>query len=303
MKKQPLYLRFIILLLILSLTSCVGARPLASPFTSPVTTPKATFPPGSKLLTISYIDVGQGDSILIQTPNGRTMLIDAGDTFAQSAIVDYLALRKVQKIDILMMTHAKQSHIGCMAYVIEHYPIGSVYMPEYAISNNVATYDSLLKTIESKKLPIVYAKAGMSIDLDSELSIRIAAPNGTSYGDLNAFSIVMKLVYGKTSFLFTGDASEVSEKEMLSAKADIQADVLKIGHHGDAGSSTAAFLNAVSPKYAVISVGVDNSYGYPTEEVLNRLAAVNAKVYRTDESGTIVITSDGQSMRIVGLGR
>ncbi len=303
MKKRLIVFRSIAFLLILfSLASCSSIKPSQSP-TSPGATSEATFPPGSKLLTISYIDVGQGDSILIQTPNGKTILIDAGDTFAQKAIADYLALRKVQKIDILMMTHAKQSHIGSMGYVIEHYAVGSVYMPEMATSNNVATYDSLLKTIQSKKLPIVYAKAGMNVELDSALSIRIAAPNSTSYEDLNAYSIVMKVAYGKTSFLFTGDASEISEKEMLSAKADIQADVLKVGHHGDVASTTTAFLNVVSPKIAVISVGKDNSYGYPTEEVLSRLAAANAKIYRTDELGTIVITSDGQTIHIKGLGR
>ncbi len=283
--------------------SCSGQN--GTPFASqsaPAATPEATFPPDAKLMTISVIDVGQGDSILIQTPNGKTMLIDAGDTFAQSAIVNTLNAKSIKKIDVLVATHPKQSHIGSMGYIVEHFAIGAVYMPEMATSNNVDTYGDLLKTIQNKKVPIVYTKAGMSVELDSALLIHIVAPNSNSYEDHNAFSIVMKITYGKNSFLFTGDASEISEKEMLAAKADIKADVLKIGHHGDAESTGTAFLNAVSPKIALVSVGRNNQYGYPTQEVLNRLNAVGASVYRTDVDGTIVITSDGQNFRISTLG-
>ena len=266
-------------------------------------TPSTTesYPVGStpgKRLTISYIDVGQADSILIQTPNGSNMLIDAGEAATQEALASYLTSKGVHNIDVLVATHPHADHIGGMAYIIKHFTIGSIYMPK--ATTTTATYEDLLYTIQSKELIINTAKAGVVIDLDSDLTVKMLAPNSASYDNLNDYSAVIKMTYQRTSFLFMGDTSSVSEKEMLkNEKADLKADILKVGHHGSSTSSTATFLAAVAPKHAIISVGKDNTYGHPAQATLDRLKKVNALIYRTDQDGTIIVISDGQTITVM----
>jgi len=246
------------------------------------------------LLKVHFIDVGQGDSIFIQSPTGETMLIDAGVPQMGNRVVNYLKNLGIKKIDILVGTHPHEDHIGGMDYVIDNFDIGKFYMPK--VTTNTKTFEYVLNAAKNKGLKIDVAKAGVSLDLGSEASAKMIAPNGTKYDDLNEYSAVIKLTYGDTSFLFTGDAGAESEKEMINQGYDLKSDVLKIGHHGSYTSTTTAFLNAVDPEYAVISSGKGNDYGHPHSVTLKKLKVRNIPVYRTDECGTIVATSDGHKI-------
>ena len=163
-------------------------------------------------------------------------------------------------------------------------------------SSNTQTFRDLMTAIASKGLKPIEAKAGVKLDLGPEIYAELLAPNSSGYQDINDYSAVLRLIYGKNSFLFTGDAETQSESEMLHLGSQLKVDVLKVGHHGSRTSSTAAFLKLVAPKYAVISVGKGNSYGHPTQETLDRLSSIGATIYRTDESGTIVCESDGTNI-------
>jgi len=247
----------------------------------------------TKNLTIHFIDVGQADSIFIELPNDETMLIDAGNNADGDNVVAYINGLGYDTINYLIATHPHEDHIGGMAYVVDNINIESVYMPK--AQNDTRTFEDLLQAIQNKGLTINTAKAGISIiDIDN-LKVGIIAPNSDSYDDLNDYSAVIKLTYKNNSFLFMGDAETLSENEIT---ADVNADVLKIGHHGSSSSTSEVFLNKVSPKYAIISVGADNSYGHPATETTEKLDNVGAIVYRTDQDGTIVFTSDGSNISV-----
>jgi len=262
--------------------------------TAPVkdTTP-TTVVQGQKL-RVSYIDVGQADSILIQIPNGKNVLIDAGNNGDANTITSYLKNQGVSKLDIVIATHPHEDHIGSMDKVINTFDIGQVIMPRK--DSTTQTYKDLITAIQNKGLKITEAKAGLKLDLGSEVNALLIAPNSASYEDVNNYSAVLKLSYGTNTFLFEGDAQEQSENEMVNAGFNLKADVLKVGHHGSHTSSSTAFLSKVQPKYAVISVGKGNSYGHPAQTTIDRLASIGAKVYRTDQSGTIVTESDGTNI-------
>ncbi len=311
MKKRSL-VSTVLCIMLLSLCAyplgCRSAAPAATnsaqtPSPTAVPTPASSFSPDAKLLTISVIDVGQGDSILIQTPNGKTMLIDAGDTFAANSVTDFLAAKGVKKIDILVLTHPKQSHVGGMPAVIERYPIGSLYMPDCAMTNAEQSMRDFQAAVKNKNIPVITARAGVSIAPDDALTVEMLGPVGTGYETTNDYSAIIKITYLQNTFLFPGDATQTSEAELIKSGANLKADVLKIGHHGDATSSSEAFLRAVSPKIALISVGKDAYFILPQREVLDRIAAVGASIYRTDNDGSIIVTSDGQSIRVKRMGK
>lgn len=245
-------------------------------------------------LKVHFIDVGQGDSIFIESPGGKTMLIDAGVPEMGKKVVDYIKSLGVTKIDILVGTHPHEDHIGGMDRVIESFEIGKFYMPK--VTTNTRTFEYVLNAAKNKGLKIDVAKAGVTLDLGHSVSAEMIAPNSSKYDDLNEYSAVIKLVYKNTSFLFTGDAGAESEREMIEKGYDLKSDVLKIGHHGSSTSTTASFLDDVSPKYAVISCGKGNDYGHPHSSTLKKLKNRNIPVYRTDECGTIVASSDGQNI-------
>lgn len=247
---------------------------------------------GAKL-KVHYIDVGQGDSEFLELPNGQTMLIDAGNPENGTQIVNYVKGLGHNKIDYLVATHPHSDHIGGMAEVVDSLDIGSVYMPKK--STNTKTFEGLLSALQNKGLKINTAKVGVNIIKTGDLNIDILAPVNIDGNDLNQYSAVIKVTYGTTKFLFMGDAGQPSEEQI---SADVSADVLKVGHHGSKTASSQEFLNKVHPRYAVIEVGKGNSYGHPTAATLSKLQGVGATIYRTDNDGTIIFTSDAKTITI-----
>lgn len=192
-----------------------------APENKPTTGPK---------LKVHYIDVGQADSILIQTPGGKNMLVDAGNNEDANTIVSYLQSQGVQRLNVVIGTHPHEDHIGSLDTIITTFDIGQVVMPK--VQANTRTYKDVITAIANKGLKITEAKAGLLLDLGPGVRAQLLAPNETNYKDLNNYSAVLKLTYGKNVFLFTGDAQDISENEILNAGDDLKADVLKVGHHG-----------------------------------------------------------------------
>jgi competence protein ComEC len=242
-------------------------------------------------LSVHIIDVGQGDSILICC-EGKDMLIDGGIPQQTATVENYLRSCGVKRLEYVIGTHPHNDHIGGLAGVITNYDIGTIIMS--GATTTTQTYENLLAAISSKKMSITRAKVGNRYELGGAEFV-ILAPVGT-YDDLNNMSVVIKLTYKSKSFLFTGDASEESEKDMLAGKYNLSADVLKVGHHGSSTATTQAFLDAVKPSFAVISVGQDNSYGLPDTEVTQRIRSAGIKLFRTDTDGTVVFESNGKNI-------
>ncbi len=242
-------------------------------------------------MAVHFIDVGQGDSTIIQLPNGENMLIDAGNNGDIKIIQPYLEKLGVEKIDYLIGTHPHADHIGAMDDVIKNYEIGELYMPK--AQANTKTYRDVLTAIADKGLIVKTAKSGVVIFDKDGVKAEMLAPCSETYKDLNNYSAVIKLTYNNTAFLFEGDAEDVSENEILQSGADVRADVIKAGHHGSSSSSTQAYIDAVKPTYAVISCGADNDYGHPHRETVATFNDKGIEMLRTDIDGSIVITSDG----------
>jgi competence protein ComEC len=269
---------------------CAGLSPVHPPRQNTSQTPENT--PG--LMKVSFIDVGQGDSVLAQLPDGRNMLVDAGARDAGTKVINYLKKAGVKKIECLVATHPHEDHIGGMAAVIREFNIGEIYMPGAA--HTTRAYSDLLEAAQSKGLKITAATAGIKLVDTGGFSASVLAPGSAAYEELNNYSAVIKLTCGKVSFLLTGDALAQSEAEIMAKGVNLRADVLKVSHHGSYSSTSRNFLAAVRPQYAVISAGAGNDYGYPHEAILRRLGGV--RVFRTDLDGDVVFTTDGESLQI-----
>lgn len=243
-------------------------------------------------LKVHYINVGQGDAILIQQDK-HSMLIDAGNNGDGQIIKNYLDKQGVNNLDFLIGTHPHADHIGGMDYIINSLKVGKIYMPK--TTANTKTFKNVVVAAQNKGLKIKMPIVGTSFDV-GQAKCTILAPNGNNYKNLNDYSIVIKVQFGSNNFLFTGDAEATSEMEMVKKSFDLKSDVLKVGHHGSKTSTCQAFLDKVNPKYAVISCGKDNKYNHPNKSTMDRLKAKRVKIYRTDESGTIVATSDGKNV-------
>lgn len=245
------------------------------------------------LLKVHYLDVGQGDSIFIELPNNETMLIDAAEFYQSENIINYLKNLNYQKIDYVIGTHPHTDHIGGLKDIINTFEIGKIYMPK--VVSTTKTYESLLMAIKDKNLKINTAKAGTSIIDTDALKINILAPNNSTYTELNNYSVVTKITYGTTKFLFMGDAEKLSENEI---KENVTADVIKIGHHGSNTSSSIDFIKKVNAKYGIISVGLNNKYNLPKEETITNWENSGTKIYLTSINGTITAISDGTNIKI-----
>ena len=244
-------------------------------------------------LIVHFLDVGQGDSIFIELPNGKTMLVDAGENYHGQGIIDYVQTIGYQKLDYVVATHPHEDHIGSMPYIVRNFEIGSIYMPD--VTANTATFESLLKAIKAKGLRVKNGRTGVHIIKDGELTADIIAPDKPDESNLNNSSIVLLLTFGNVSYLLTGDAET---KELNAIRADMHATVLKAGHHGSKTSTTQTLLKKISPDVTVISCGKSNDYGHPHAEVLKMLKSVNSSVYRTDRDQTVIVATDGSSLTV-----
>lgn len=247
-------------------------------------------------VSIHYIDVGQGDCELI-LDHGKTVLIDAGEVDKGNVVVRYLKSLGIKKIDLFIGTHPHTDHIGGFLTVAKNFDIDRIIIPE--IPENMipttSTYKNFLKLIKEKKISVDRAEMGKHYKI-GEGSLNILGPIGKSYTEINDWSVAARYVYKDTSFLFCGDMEKESEKDLLSSNQLIKSDVLKLNHHGSKTSNTKKFLDAVAAKIFVIEVGKDNTYNHPSAEVMKRLK--DAKIYRTDCDGTIVISTDGKKIDI-----
>lgn len=256
-------------------------------------------------LEVRYLDVGQGDSILIRIPNGANafvMLIDTGEQQYAQGLQDYLTELEIDRIDVLVNTHPHADHMGAMADIITEFEIGEIYMPMLTEEQVPTTrvYENLLDAILAKNITANPLYEGVYIDtpIDAQIEVYWPKQNSSDVKELNNVSGVMRLTYGNTSFLFTGDAEELVEEELVSSDLDLSATVLKCGHHGSSTSTTNEFLQAVQPQLCVISCGADNRYGHPSEEVMKLLADYGCEVYRTDQQDTIIMVSDGKQITV-----
>ena len=243
-------------------------------------------------LVVHYLDVGQGDSEILQC-GGQTMLIDAGTNDSTNVLIQDIKELGITRFDIIVATHPHEDHIGGMDAIIKQFDIGTVYMPD--VTTNTATFTAMLKEIKNKNLTPVHPTAGMVFNLGNA-QCTVLAPNSSKYPDTNNYSIVIRVVFGSNSFLFTGDAEKLSEDEMLAHGNNLQADVLKVGHHGSDTATSSAFLSAVNPRWAVIEVGAGNDYGHPHAVTLQKLTAAGVTIYRTDLNGTVTVTSNGSNL-------
>ena len=251
-----------------------------------------TKPSGELLseLSVFYIDAGQADSIMI-TSGGESMIIDAGNNADGDDVVSFLKSKGVSNLKYAVGTHPHEDHIGGLDDVLNSFPVEKVLLPD--VTTNTKTFASVLDAIENNNLSLSVPTAGEQYKVGSATLTVVSCLKTT---DLNNSSIVLRMDHGENSFLFTGDAESEAEQAILSAGYDVNCDVLKAGHHGSKTSTSSAFLTAVSPDVAIISCGVDNSYGHPSPETIQKLSGI--EVYRTDLNGTITVVSDGSKYTI-----
>ena len=242
-------------------------------------------------MEVHFINVGQGDATLIKCGE-QSMLIDTADDSKGTAIQNYLNKQNVKTLDYLILTHPDADHIGGAPVVITKFEIKKVFMSNFEKDNK--TYQKLIQALDNKRLKYETPEVGSQYTLGTAV-ITILAPN-KKYDNPNDASIAFTIQNGNNKFLFTGDAGENAEKDILNSDLDISADVYKVGHHGSKYSTSEKFFEEVNPAYAVISCGENNSYGHPHAETLNTLRSYGVEVYRTDEDGTIIATSDGKNI-------
>lgn len=242
-------------------------------------------------LVIHFVDVGQGDCILIGQ-NNEYVLIDAGNNEDGQLLVEYFKELGVKKFKYVIGTHAHEDHIGGIDNIINNFELDKFYMPD--VITTTKTFEDVLDALLKKQKAFDTPKIGDKLKLnDLEFEVLYL---GTDKSDLNDTSIVLKLTYKNTTYLFMGDATSKVEKILINEGKDLSSDVLKVGHHGSQYSSTATFLKKVNPSYAVIQVGQDNEYDHPKQVTLDKLNKLNTLTYRTDEQGTIILTSDGENI-------
>ena len=263
---------------------------------------------GSRTLTVTFFNVGQGDSALIQAPSGRTLLIDGGgeghdysgsSDVGERVIVPGMMVRGVKRLNGIVVTHGDDDHVNGLDRVVDQVPVEMVLDP--LLPHPAAPYERLRALEEEHGIPLFKARLGQQFNFGKGIKAMVLHPGlvpiwGTA-ADANNNSVVLRLVYGKVSFLFTGDVETEGERQLLARDLALRSTVLKVPHHGADAEATPDFIRAVRPELAVISVGPDNPYGHPSPRVVERLRAAGAKVMRTDLAGAITVTTDGRSWR------
>ena len=248
------------------------------------------------ILEVSYLDVGQGDSAYIRV-NDFDILIDAGPKSDSDKLIEQLKAKNIDDFEIVIATHPHEDHIGGMVSVFEEYNVESFYMP--SVTHTTKTFENMVNAVAKEEIKIQTIKEGMKFDLGNGANIDVYSPIYESYEEFNDYSPIMKLTFGETELIFTGDAEAHAETEVVAKYPnDLKADVLKFGHHGSSTSSTDEFLQSVSPEYGIISCGEDNKYGHPHKETLDKITKYNIKSYRTDIQGQITLLSDGKNISI-----
>ena len=267
------------------------------------TTSSETQLTSENLLKVHFIDCGNADSIFIELPDKKTMLIDAGNNPDGEDIVTYITTLGYSQIDYIVGTHPHEDHIGGMDDVINKFSIGIIYMPyipdKYVPSTK--TYEEVLTAIQSKGLSITSPQKGQIIDQGDFFSVEFLNSTSTvESDDMNAYSLVIMLTYNNHKFIFTADAGEEIEKEILNdyTADQLKCTVLKVGHHGSSYSSCEEWISTLSPTYAYIPCGEGNQYGHPHHETINRLERYKITYYEAMEDGTVVMTSDGFTLEI-----
>lgn len=255
--------------------------------------PSSAHPVTEGGLTVHFLDVGQGDAALLES-GGSYLLIDGGPRSAEADLLADLDRLGVDKLDYLVATHPHEDHIGGLPQVVETYSVDQCWMPEDVSDSRI--YEDFLTALDEGGVPVVIPAVGDSVSF-GDCTVTVLAPIQAA-DDHNNNSLVLKVVCGETSFLFTGDMEEDEEEDLLAARADLSADVLKVAHHGSAYTSSTYFLQQVQPQLAVISCGEGNSYGHPHSELIQRLEYLEIPYYRTDYAGEITVSSDGSQLTV-----
>ncbi|MCK5416563.1 MBL fold metallo-hydrolase [Candidatus Parcubacteria bacterium] len=251
-------------------------------------------------LEVDFLDIGQGDSVLIQTTYGQNIIIDGGP---DDSVLD--ELEKVlpwwdKKIDLMVLTHPHSDHVTGLIYVLDKYEIGKIMYT--GVNHTAPGYLEWLEKIKNKNIEILLIDQQQKIELGKESFLEILYPNTSllhkEIDNLNNTSVIVKLTHGETKFLFAGNAEKEIEKELLENKVDLNADVFKVSHHGSNDSNTEEFLKAISPKYAIIQVGKNNKFHHPHSRIIKRLERTGAKIFRNDVDGLVKVFSDGENIRI-----
>ena len=240
-----------------------------------------------------FIDVGQGDCILIQV-NSKNLLIDSGTSDSKEKLVRYLKNNNITKLDYIVATHPHDDHIGGMSSIIKTFQVDKFYAPKITATSQA--FEDMIIALKRKNLKINIAKPNVLLDLGPNTSCVMLSPNKTNYKDINNYSCAIKVSYKNSTYLFTGDIEKLAEEELLDNHYNLKAQVLKVAHHGSNSSSSEEFLNSVSPEIAIISCGASNSYGHPNKETTDKFKKLNCTVYRTDLDKNIILISDGTNI-------
>jgi len=254
----------------------------------------------SKALEVDFLDVGQGDAILIKTPDHQRILIDGGPS---NAVLNKLGENLPffeKEIDLVILTHPHADHLDGLIEVLKRYEVKKILST--GVIHTTPDYLAWLEEIKNQNVPMEITRAGETLDFGGGIKIEIFYPTedlvGKQVENLNDTSIVAKLIFGQTSFLFTGDAETEMEEKLINGGVDLKADVLKVAHHGSKNATSQNFLEKIQPKFAIISVGADNQFGHPNAMTVKRLENIGAEIFRTDEDGDIKIKSDGVDIKI-----
>jgi competence protein ComEC len=275
------------------INTSVPAR-TSAPLNTPILFVTATLQPSTLAsIKVHFIDVGQGDSVLIQAPGGESVLIDGGE--ADSGAVQYLQRLGITHLNLVIATHPHSDHIGGLVQVLNTIPVDEVITN--GVMHTTLTYEHFLDAITASKAKYMEAKRGDTISL-GDLNFNVLSPISNTDEDLNNGSLVLRLVYGKVSFLFTGDAQQAAEDSMIGSGLDVSATILKVAHHGSRNGSPLEFLTAVHPQIAIYSAGLGNDYGHPHPETIAALKSIGAVIYGTDVNGTVIVTTDGNEYSI-----